>query len=115
MHLQGFKEHFDRMSRVWLSDKIDHTKHILRDQNFYVEYIQNMFFSGGKRVRPFNVFIMYVAYEKTGADPIDPQTLEKVFPFVLAFELLHTMAIVHDDRMDHADTRRNVPCMHKVF
>lgn len=61
-------------------------------------YLQN-----GKRIRPFLIAV--------GADSLD----EKVLDAGIAFELVHTFALVHDDLMDGATLRRNVPTIHTYF
>lgn len=32
--------------------------------------------------------------------------------FAIVFELLHTMALIHDDIIDEAEKRHNVPTIH---
>ena len=36
-----------------------------------------------------------------------------ILQFAIIFELLHTMALIHDDIIDQSDKRHNVPTMHK--
>ena len=43
-----------------------------------------------------------------GGDPGDPRAVD----LGAALELLHTFALVHDDVMDNADTRRGGPSVH---
>lgn len=57
----------------------------------------------GKRIRPFLIAV--------GADSID----QKVINVGIAFELLHTFILIHDDIMDGATMRRNVPTVHVDF
>ncbi|HCY21498.1 TPA: hypothetical protein DIC40_06720 [Patescibacteria group bacterium] len=35
--------------------------------------------------------------------------------FAIVFELLHSMALIHDDVIDQADKRHNIPSMHKYI
>lgn len=35
-----------------------------------------------------------------------------ILQFGIIFELLHTMALIHDDIIDQSDKRHNVPTMH---
>lgn len=35
--------------------------------------------------------------------------------FLLSFELLHTMALIHDDWIDHGMLRRSVPTCHVYY
>ena len=60
--------------------------------------------AGGKRLRPI---IMLLAYEMCGG------TIEEdIMPLAVAFELIHTATLVHDDIYDDADFRRGVETIH---
>lgn len=63
---------------------------------------------GGKRIRPV---LMFASGELLGVDR------EKLSPFALALELIHTYSLIHDDlpEMDNDDFRRGKPSNHKVF
>jgi geranylgeranyl pyrophosphate synthase len=65
--------------------------------------------SGGKRVRPL---LAIAAGEAVAAS--EPAAL---LPIAVAFELVHTYSLVHDDLpcMDDDDLRRGVPTVHKAF
>lgn len=65
------------------------------------------FTSSGKRLRP--AFVL-VAYEAAGGDDENA-----VMGAALALELLHTCALLHDDIIDRADTRRGRPATHRAF
>jgi geranylgeranyl diphosphate synthase, type I len=65
------------------------------------------FVDGGKRIRPMLLVLGYLAAD--GGDPDD------VVGPALALELLHTCALVHDDVIDRADTRRGRPAVHRAF
>lgn len=58
---------------------------------------------GGKRVRP--TLLLLVA-ESFGAD------VEGALPAALAVEAFHNFTLVHDDIMDHSETRRGRPAVH---
>lgn len=58
---------------------------------------------GGKRVRPYFIAL--------GADKIDKSILDAG----VAFELLHVFALIHDDIIDGAESRRGVPTAHIAF
>lgn len=66
------------------------------------------FLSGGKRTRP--VLGLLVA-EAMGVHP------QRVLPFVLAVEMIHTYSLIHDDLpcMDDDDERRGRPTNHVVY
>ncbi|MCP3800642.1 polyprenyl synthetase family protein [Allokutzneria sp. A3M-2-11 16] len=61
--------------------------------------------AGGKRIRPQ---LFYWGY-RAGGEPDRPEVIE----LATAIELFHVFALVHDDLMDRADTRRGVPTAHK--
>ncbi len=61
------------------------------------------FIRSGKRIRPFLISV--------GADEVN----DKVIHAGVAFELCHTFALVHDDIMDGAKLRRDVPTIHEAF
>ncbi len=61
------------------------------------------YLTGGKRIRPFLIAV--------GANSLD----EKVIDAGIAFELIHTFALIHDDIMDGASMRRDVPTVHTFF
>lgn len=62
------------------------------------------FMIGGKRIRPL---LLLLGYEAAGGDD-----RADVMGPALALELLHTSALVHDDVIDRAATRRGRPTVH---
>ncbi len=62
---------------------------------------------GGKRLRPTSAILGYAA---AGGDDLDA-----VLGPALALELLHTCALLHDDIIDDAPTRRGRPTSHAHF
>lgn len=66
---------------------------------------------GGKRIRPT---FAWWGWRGAGGDPsgID---VEAVLNAVSALELIQACALVHDDLMDHSDTRRGNPTVHVEF
>lgn len=61
---------------------------------------------GGKRLRPVMVLL---ASNMFGSD------MEKAIPAALAIEVFHNFTLLHDDIMDQADVRRNLPTVHKQY
>lgn len=59
--------------------------------------------AGGKRLRPLLVLL---AAEAHGARP------EEALPAAVAVEVFHNFTLVHDDIMDHSDSRRGRPSVH---
>tara|TARA_B100000900_G_scaffold410051_2_gene427087 strand:+ start:279 stop:1262 length:984 start_codon:yes stop_codon:yes gene_type:complete len=60
--------------------------------------------AGGKRLRPI---LFLLAYQVAGGTKQDD-----VMPLALAFELIHTATLVHDDINDEAKQRRGIPTIH---
>jgi len=60
--------------------------------------------AGGKRLRPL---LFLLAYKLAGGTKQD-----EVMPLALAFELIHTATLVHDDINDDARHRRGIPTIH---
>lgn len=65
--------------------------------------------AGGKRLRPAFCYWGRVA---ASGQPVDPRALVRA---AASLELLHVSALVHDDLMDHSDTRRGLPSAHRRF
>ena len=65
------------------------------------------FMAGGKRIRPA---LLLLGFEAAGG-----RQLRAVEGPALALELLHTCALLHDDVIDQAPTRRGRPSVHHVF
>lgn len=63
--------------------------------------------AGGKRLRPAFCYWGYVA---AAGQPSQPQPLLDV---ASSLDLLHASALVHDDLIDAADTRRGLPAAHR--
>ena len=61
--------------------------------------------AGGKRLRPLMGLLVY---ELTGGVDFD-----EVLPLAIAFEMVHTATLVHDDINDEAATRRGNPTIHQ--
>jgi len=62
--------------------------------------------SQGKRLRPLLVIL---SAESVGGNR------DKVTPLALAFELMHTATLIHDDIIDDDDTRRDRPALHRKW
>ena len=71
-----------------------------------VEVLEHALFSGGKRIRPLLCILtahLCSSHEKD------------VTPLAIAFEYLHVATLLHDDVIDHADTRRGRPAANSLF
>lgn len=67
------------------------------------------FTAGGKRLRPLLLILGYLS-----ALPHPSDAAPAIGP-ALALELLHTCALMHDDIIDQAATRRGRPSVHRAF
>lgn len=78
------------------------------ETNTQFKSIEYSFFSGGKRFRPLLALAM--------AEYLN-MPFEKVFPWAMAIEMIHSYSLIHDDlpSMDNDDFRRGKPTNHKVF
>ncbi len=70
--------------------------------------LRDLVTGGGKRFRPAFCFWAYVG---AGGDPLD----DVVVDVCAAIEMVHACALVHDDVMDGAATRRGSPSVHQRF
>lgn len=61
--------------------------------------------AGGKRLRPLLVIL---------SGWREDANWEAVIDVAVAAEMLHTASLIHDDIIDHADTRRGVPTINKI-
>jgi len=77
-----------------------------------LDALETAVLSGGKRLRP--AFCLW-GWVCAGGDLADETTRAAVDDLGAAFELLHAFALIHDDVMDGADTRRGRPTTHVAF
>lgn len=72
------------------------------------EAVSYSILNGGKRLRPIMALESYELFNKD---------VEKILPFAIAIEMIHTYSLIHDDlpSMDDDDFRRGKPTNHKVF
>lgn len=73
---------------------------------FPIEQLRTMVHAGGKRIRP--AFCTW-AFAGTGGNPFDPHVVRAC----AGLELLHTFALIHDDVMDNASSRRSTQTIHE--
>jgi octaprenyl-diphosphate synthase len=63
--------------------------------------------TGGKRVRPLLMAVLYRA--------LGHEDTRSIHSLAAAFQLIHTATLVHDDVIDHAELRRGRPSMPRAF
>ncbi len=73
----------------------------LREAAPLIDAIASLIAAGGKRLRPA---FCYVGYRAAGGAPCS-----EIVSAAASLELLHSFALIHDDVMDAADTRRGHP------
>ncbi len=66
---------------------------------------------GGKRMRPALVMLAGRAVGG-GVVDTDPQVRGELLTMATVVELVHTATLIHDDLLDHAQTRRQFPTVH---
>ena len=73
---------------------------------------EHLFDAGGKRIRPAVVLLVARAtIGDGGAEDISPRHRR----LAEITEMIHTASLVHDDVVDEANLRRNVPTVHSLF
>lgn len=73
---------------------------------------EHLFDAGGKRIRPAIVLLVARAtISDGGAEDISPRHRR----LAEITEMIHTASLVHDDVVDEANLRRNVPTVHSLF
>ena len=73
---------------------------------------EHLFDAGGKRIRPAVVLLVARAtIVDGGAEDISPRHRR----LAEITEMIHTASLVHDDVVDEANLRRNVPTVHSLF
>jgi geranylgeranyl diphosphate synthase type I len=72
------------------------------------DQISQLVLGGGKRLRPQ---FAYWGWVGAGGEPEDTHPVN----IGAAIELLHVMALLHDDIIDDADSRRGQPTVHQYF
>jgi octaprenyl-diphosphate synthase len=71
-----------------------------------VEVLEHALFNGGKRIRPLLcVLTAGLCGNKNKA----------IYRLAIAFEYLHVATLLHDDVIDHAETRRGRPAVNTLF
>lgn len=106
MDLSSFKTTFDGILQTYVHGKIAQAQKLISDKkiNTFIDYINTFIFSGGKRIRPFGLWIIYTGFGGSNE--------KAILNFGIIFELLHSMALIHDDVIDQADKRHNALTMH---
>ncbi len=85
-----------------VTDAIEKLLPVVHPQGLY-EAGRHLVDAGGKRLRPS---MLILAAETVEGDQ------KVVLPAAVSVELVHNFTLIHDDIMDHAETRRGRPAVH---
>lgn len=88
-----------------LNDRL--VNRISPDSSFLCGILQDIFSSGGKRLRPAISFL--VCKSCLSRNDIPEDLREKIFLVAEIDELIHTASLIHDDIIDNALIRRSIP------
>lgn len=107
MDIKSFKQVFDKELKKYVAAKIKQTQKITSSSRMQqiVAYVDDFAFSGGKRVRPY---LVYLGYKACGG-----MADKEVMRFCQVHELLHEMALIHDDIIDKGELRHGVHTYHR--
>ena len=99
--MPDLRERVDAILHRFLEERRDAIGRVEPSGALLIEEIGRLLDAGGKRIRP--------AFCVWGARAAGPPEDVRLLRAASALELLHTMAIVHDDLIDGAKERRGVP------
>lgn len=103
MNLEGFKKEFDIHLEKLLSQKIKQISSYTKNPYVidYLNHAKKIALSGGKRIRPFIAYLSYLAF--------GGKKQEQVIKILVALEIFHLFALIHDDIMDKDQLRHGIP------
>ncbi|WKE67548.1 polyprenyl synthetase family protein [Streptomyces sp. WP-1] len=97
----------DRLLHGFLNEQ-QRMRPYLPELSLFTGMLHDMFNAGGKRIRPLLCVTGWCAITEQL-----PTTA--VFRAAASLELFHAFALIHDDIMDHSDTRRGRPSAHRIL
>jgi geranylgeranyl diphosphate synthase type I len=105
MDVKIFKTQFDAIFMTSFNDFVAQAKNRTNDP-YILSSISHTssIASTGKRIRPYNVAVAYEAYSGS--------SWKDISHLLVGVELIHLMALIHDDIMDNAETRHGVQTVH---
>ena len=104
---EEFLKEFQPFLEQYLKDKETEFQTYLPEAKVLLTALSDTVLSGGKRLRPFLVWLGSVL----GGE----KKVEEVLLTGLAFELLHTFVIIHNDIIDEATLRRGKATVNQTF
>lgn len=107
MQIQQFKKIFDPLIQEYLENKLaSFPEHQDKRVDNFLNYLKT-FLTEGKRIRPYLAYLAYQANKGTEDN--------KVIKLLVFLELFHAFALIHDDIMDNAKTRRSLQTAHEYI
>lgn len=103
-----FKEELVKKATL-INDEL--SKYLRKDscpEEILNQAVEYSLMAGGKRIRPVLIIATYEMFESN---------IEKVLPFAVAMEMVHTFSLIHDDLpgIDNDDYRRGKLTNHKKY
>ena len=104
--LKEFKNKFDPILENFLENRINEFLENTSDPFIkdFVSYSKTLTLAGGKRLRPYIAYVMYVS--------LGGEDVENAIKLFLSFEIFHMFALMHDDIMDKQNKRHGVDTIH---
>jgi geranylgeranyl pyrophosphate synthase len=101
MNLQEFSKEFDKYLFRFIKQKIKKYKKLAKDKDIenFICHIEK-YLKNGKRLRPYGVYLTFSESKKA--------LKERDWMVMLCVELIHALALIHDDIIDRAVSRRGV-------
>ena len=91
----------DQEIDTYLGKEVSRARSIDPAYGRLLQTIREYIATGGKRLRPYLVMLLYAGYSGNDTD--------KVLPVATAWELVHTALLIHDDIIDRDDMRHGQP------
>jgi len=105
MNLQEFQKEFDLHFFTFVKEKIKDYKKLAKDKETRAFFSHlELYMKGGKRLRPYGAYLGFVDSGKA--------LTRKEWLVFIALELIHVLALIHDDIIDKAVDRRGLPTIH---
>jgi geranylgeranyl diphosphate synthase, type I len=106
MNISSFKKSSDKILQIYVKKKIREAQKIASwdRPHTLVWYIDNVIFAWWKRIRPYLIYLGYKLYWWLSD--------AEVIRFSWSAELIHTLALIHDDIIDKGEIRHNQACFH---
>jgi geranylgeranyl diphosphate synthase type I len=109
MELKEFKPILDNYLKQFFDYRLKELQPVVGDKSLdsQLAYLKKFILAGGKRVRPYVVYLSFLSAGGKGLDDL--------LPVLAATELLHAFCLVHDDIMDQAETRHGIQSVHRYY